>query len=128
MARPLGFELLWALRHNFILIYFRVFRDISIIRLGELIDFTLISLMDMLSLTSVHLSACITVLHRSNFCQLSPIDRSVRVGRRPPPIFLTLKWEGRAVQQGGSDPPNPPGKLHPASIQLSRSGTVHVIQ
>jgi len=48
----IGFELLWAFRHNFILIYFRVFqlfRDISIIRLGEPIVFNLISLMDMLS-------------------------------------------------------------------------------
>src|SRR6218665_160483 len=25
----------------------------------------------------------------------------------PPLIFLTLKWEGRAVQKGGSDPPTP---------------------
>ena len=30
----------------------------------------------------------------------------------PPLIFLTLKWEGRAVQKGGSDPPTL-GKSHP---------------
>jgi len=30
MAWPLGLELLWALRQNSILIYFRVFRDIRI--------------------------------------------------------------------------------------------------
>jgi len=40
MAGPLGFERLWALRQNFILIYFRVK---SIIRLGEHIDFNLIT-------------------------------------------------------------------------------------
>ena len=41
---------------------------------------------------------------------LSPTDRSGRVGCWPPLNFLTIKWEGRAAQEGGSDPP--PGKSH----------------
>ena len=63
MAGPLGFKLLWALRPNFILIYFRVFRDIGhkqpIFRLGEPIDFDLISLMDML-IASFNMHNCDT--------------------------------------------------------------------
>src|SRR6218665_3066307 len=51
-----------GLRHNFILIYFRAFRDISIIRLGEPIDFNLISHMDMLS-ASFNMHDCDTKIH-----------------------------------------------------------------
>ena len=110
MEGPLGIELLWPLWHNFILIYFRVFRDRSFIRLGEpIIDFNLISLMDMLS-ASFNMHNCDTNIQ----LLLAKPCRSKWEGRTlTPPIFLTLKWEDRAVQRGGSNPPNPPGKSHP---------------
>jgi len=72
MAGPLGFELLWALRHNFILIYFRVS---VIIRRGEPLDINLISLMDMLS-ASFNMQNCDT----NTQLLLAKLDRSGRVG------------------------------------------------
>src|SRR6218665_9190 len=105
MARSIGFELLWAIRHNFILIYVRVFSDISIIRLGAPMDFNLSSLMDIFD-ASFNMHNCDTKIQ----LLLAKPYRSKWEGRTltPPLIFLTLKWEGRAVQKGGSEPPNPP--------------------
>src|SRR6218665_1126608 len=107
MAGPLGFELMRALQHKFILIYFRDFRVISrpIIHLGEPIDINLISLMDMLS-AYFRMHNCDT---KTQLLLAKPY-RSKWEGRTLtlPLIFLTLKCEGRAVQKGGSDFPNPP--------------------
>src|SRR6218665_3128499 len=110
MAGSLGFELLWALRHDLILSYFRVFRDISIIRLGEPIHFNLIRLMDILS-ASFNMHNCDTKIQLllAKPYRLKWEDRTLT----PPLIFLTLKWDCRAVQKGGSDPPIPSGKSHP---------------
>ena len=82
MARPLGFQLLWALRHNFILIYFRVFMTQGISRPiicpGEPIDFNLICFLDVL-IASFNTHNCDTKIE----LLLAKSSRS--------------KWEGRTL-------------------------------
>src|SRR6218665_3013491 len=68
-------------------------------------DFNLISLIDMFS-ASFNMHNCDAKIQ----LLLPKPYRSKWEGRTltPPLIFLTLKWEGRAVQKGGSDPPLSP--------------------
>src|SRR6218665_3244882 len=107
MARPLGFELLWALRHNFILIYFRVFRDISIVRLGEPIDFNLVSLMNMLS-------ASFNMHNRDTKIQLLLANPySSQWEDRTPTYFSHTKVGGSSSTKGWVRPSQPPRQITP---------------